>query len=116
MMFRRALASVSSRRAFSAAAVSPRFTIAQNILSLTRITNAADESAIVAAKASNQALDAAKLPAELQGFEGYLAAGALASEAGFKADTSSWHNQKGWDFVWTEATRTNTWPFLVGVL
>jgi hypothetical protein len=115
MMLRRALASVGSRRAFSAAAVSPRFTIAQNIVALSQITNAADESAIAAAR-SSKALDTSKLPAELQGFESYLAAGALASEAGFKADSSSWHNQKGWDFIWTEATRSNTWPFLVGVL
>jgi hypothetical protein len=90
-------------------------TIAQNIVAMNAITAATDDAAIVAAaKASSRAVDVAALPAELAGFESYLANAAAASSS-YAKDSSSWHNQSFFDLVVAEASRESTWPFLVGI-
>ena len=101
------------RRAFSTQ-LPPRVKIAQGILALEDVSKATSIDGIKAALSVK--LDLNKLPAQLQGYEGYLKTAAVSEGVGFKPDPTAWHNFKGYEFFVAELTRPNTWPFMVGVV
>ena len=103
----------SKRQMLSIVGESPRITIAKNILSLSLISRATDESSLAEAAKSSMTINAAALQPELKGLEGYLAAAPAAGTA-FVKDPTAWQNMELSAMVQTEAGRADTWPFLVG--
>ena len=100
-------------RAFSTEA--PKTTIARNILRLSQIQAAKDESELKKVLATPlPAVEFSALPQELGGLETYFAGNATAATEGFKPDPKAWQNQDFFTFATVEAQRTETWPFLVG--
>jgi hypothetical protein len=113
MFARTSRVAVVAKRCMS---TSPRMTIAQNIVGISEIIKATNEAGIATAK-SVKAIDMSKLPASLIGFEAYLASASASGEKGASVkDPTAWQNFKPLDFVVAEASREDTWPFMVGIL
>ena len=115
-MLARSFSRIGARNARSMSSIvagSPRATIAQNIVAFNKISHAHDDAALTAATQAVK-IDINNLQPELQGLEGYLAAGPAAGSAAFVKDPSAWQNMAFGEYVTTEAGRADTWPFLVG--
>eukprot|EP00428_Durinskia_dybowskii_P076577 CAMPEP_0170358914 /NCGR_PEP_ID=MMETSP0117_2-20130122/2474_1 /TAXON_ID=400756 /ORGANISM="Durinskia baltica, Strain CSIRO CS-38" /LENGTH=148 /DNA_ID=CAMNT_0010613139 /DNA_START=54 /DNA_END=500 /DNA_ORIENTATION=+ len=108
---------VAGKRFFSAAAANPKIAIAQNIMLLKEIANAADEAALDKIAASGaSAIDASALPKDLEHLESYFKLTDLKATGNFTPDSKAWQNMGAWDFAGTEMQRSETWPFVVGVV
>ena len=108
---------VAVKRFFSAAAANPKIAIAQNIMLLKEIANAADEAALDKIAASGaSAIDASALPKDLEHLESYFKLTDLKATGNFTPDSKAWQNMGAWDFAGTEMQRSETWPFVVGVV
>lgn len=109
------LKTVAGKRFFSAAAQSPKVAIAQNILLLKEIANAADEAALAKITAKGlPTVDIAHPPKELDEFKSYFALSDLKSADKFTPDPTAWQNMGAAEFAGTEVQRAETWPFFVG--
>ena len=94
---------------------STKVTIARNILLMKEISQAKDEEAltkIVAAGAPS--VDTANPPAELASFGPYFALSNVSASEKFKPDPTAWQNMALGDMAAAEASRAETWPFIVG--
>lgn len=104
-------------RRFGSSAVAkdtPREAVARNLLLHKAISEAKTEEQLAK-------LVAAPLPAltaegvQQLGLSDYLQRDFAPSVTKFTPDPTAWQNMKGADYVFTEAQRSETWPFLVGL-
>lgn len=104
-------------RRFGSSAVAkdtPREAVARNLLLHKAISEAKTEEQLAK-------LVAAPLPAlttegvQQLGLADYLQRDFAPSVTKFTPDPTAWQNMKGADYVFTEAQRSETWPFLVGL-
>lgn len=115
LLGRSVLRNVAGKRFFSAVTTSPKIAIAQNVLLLKEISNAADEAALAKIAASGlPAVNTANPPAELQDYTAYFSLSAMKSTDKFVRDPTAWQNMGTAAFVGTEFQRAETWPFFVG--
>lgn len=113
MLARSVAKSVTGKRFFSA--VSPKVAIAQNILLMKEIANAADDAALIKLSAAGlPKVDTASPPSELEEFKEYFALSKMSSTETFTRDPKAWQNMGFADYAGTEVQRAETWPFLVG--
>lgn len=97
--------------------LAPKAVVGQNILRLKEIGAAADEAALT--KISGSALpafDGKNIPAELEQLRPYFELDNVAVSEPFIPDPTAWQNKSFWDFAAEEATRAETWPFLMGFM
>lgn len=112
---RNMLKTVVGKRFFSAATQSPKIAIAQNILLLKEIANAADEAALAKITANGlPSIDISNPPKELEDFKAYFALSDLKTTEKFIPDPTAWQNMGPIQYAGTELQRAETWPFFVG--
>jgi hypothetical protein len=107
---------VNVRSFSSVVAETPRMTIAKNIMRFKEISQANSEASLAAASKVNPEINLGALPAELDGLQGYLSSAAASSTQKFVKDPNVWQNLPLASYITTEASRDNTWPFVVGGL
>jgi hypothetical protein len=116
-MLARSFRGVAVGKSFFSTAASPKIAIAQNIMRLKTISEAADEAALakaVAAPLPN--IDVNNLPKELDDFGPMIALGALKSGDKFVPDPKAWQNMGWMDLAQHEYSRPEVWPFVVGFM
>ena len=95
--------------------VSPKISIAQNILLLDQISAAKDVSALEKiASSPKAAIDVNNLPQRLEDLSPWFALDSTSTAVKFVPDPTAWQNMPFWDYVQVESGRAETWPFIVG--
>jgi hypothetical protein len=111
------LRTVVGKRFFSAVVSNPKVAIAQNVMLMKEIANAADEATLNRIASSGlPAVNTANPPKELEDFSSYFSLSELKSSEKFVRDPHAWQNKSGFDYVGTELQRAETWPFMAGFL
>jgi hypothetical protein len=111
------LRTAAGKRFFSAVVSNPKVAIAQNVMLMKEIANAADEATLNRIASSGlPAVNTANPPKELEDFSSYFSLSELKSSEKFVRDPHAWQNKSGFDYVGTELQRAETWPFMAGFL
>ena len=94
----------------------PRVKLAKNLLIFNQVVSSKDEASLTAAAQYSPVVDLKALPVELSFFKRYLSSSSSASTEPFIPDPKAWQNFPAFEFVVAEASRRETWPFLVSAL
>lgn len=94
--------------------VNHRAVIANNYVVLEQMQNATDEAGLAAAAAAKVNMSA--LPAGLAPMESFLATPVAASATGFQPDPKGWQYMGTAEYVSEEATRDDTFPFMLSAV
>lgn len=106
-----------AKKYLSTTDVNNKVAIARNILLLKEISAAKDEEQLNQLLSSDKLpeIDINNLPAELKDFKDYLTLSNINSTDKFTPDSNAWQNKSFGDFAAEEATRRDTFPFIIGI-